>query len=200
MRAIRSQIVWGSEHATLVVDRVRRATVSVWIATANLKDVHVGANGRTRRYHSVLQDFDTLAARGVELRILHAALPSRPFRDSFDRFPRLVQGGLQLRLCPRVHMKTVIVDGAWIYIGSANWTGAGLGVKGDNRRNFEIGWWSQDEQTIDEVQARYATIWEGHACRNCGHRSNCEAPLDAGRDEKTTDRTLVRLKPLRRVR
>ena len=33
---------------------------------------------------------------------------------------------MQLKLCPRVHFKAVIVDGAWIYLGSANLTCAGL--------------------------------------------------------------------------
>ena len=102
--------------------------------------------------------------RGVELRILHASLPSRAFRDEFDRHRRLVQGGLELRMCPRVHLKTVIIDAELVYLGSANWTGAGLGAKGEGRRNFELGMVSDDEQLIDQVQALYDTIWNGDPC------------------------------------
>jgi phosphatidylserine/phosphatidylglycerophosphate/cardiolipin synthase-like enzyme len=176
VRAIRSRLVWGREHYEHVVQAVRKAQVSVWIATANLKDLHVEvARGR---YGSMLAELDALCGRGVDLRILHASLPSRPFRDSFDRFPRLLRGGLQLRQCPRVHLKTVIVDGRWLYLGSANWTGAGLGVKAENRRNFELGWLTEDEHVLDEVQGRFERIWSGAECPSCGQRDVCEAPLD----------------------
>ena len=171
------RLVWGREHFDVVVEGVRKAKVSVWIATANLKDLHVPSRGR-RRYGSMLEEFDSLARAGVSLRILHASLPSRPFRDSFDRYARLTRGGLELRLCPRVHMKTVIVDGRWLYLGSANWTGAGLGAKSDAKRNFELGWITTREAVLDDVQAKYQAIWEGAECRGCGQRQVCEAPLD----------------------
>jgi phosphatidylserine/phosphatidylglycerophosphate/cardiolipin synthase-like enzyme len=175
MRPIRSQLVWGREHYELVVQQVRKATVSVWIATANLTDLHVEVGGR--RYGSMLGELDDLCRRGVALRILHASLPSRPFRDTFDRYPRLVEGGLELRQCPGVHLKTVIVDGRWLYLGSANWTGAGIGAKSDAKRNFELGWLTGDEDVLDEVQAHYERIWSGGDCLTCGQRDVCEAPL-----------------------
>ncbi len=175
------ELVGGRGHYERVVDAVLQARRSVWIATANLKELMVEAAlqmpGRRRDYRSVLERFDELAARGVELRILHASLPSRPFRDEFDRHKRLVQGGLQLRLCPRVHLKTVIVDAELVYLGSANWTGAGLGAKGEGRRNFELGIVSSDEQLLDQVQAMYDAIWRGQPCAGCRLRESCEAPL-----------------------
>jgi phosphatidylserine/phosphatidylglycerophosphate/cardiolipin synthase-like enzyme len=124
-----------------------------------------------------LEVFDELAERGVELRILHARLPSQAFRDELDRHPRLIQGGLQLRMCPRVHLKTLIIDGERMYLGSANWTGAGLGAKGEHRRNFELGVITDDELWLDEVQALYEEIWRGRPCRECRLRDECEAPL-----------------------
>ena len=71
---------------------------------------------------------------------------------------------MSLRACPRVHVKAVIVDGGLIYLGSANWTGAGLGAKGAGRRNFEIGLVSLDDLLLDEVQAYYDWIWQGKPC------------------------------------
>jgi phosphatidylserine/phosphatidylglycerophosphate/cardiolipin synthase-like enzyme len=126
----------------------------------------------------VLEVFDELSQRGVELRILHAALPSRPFRDEFERHPRLFRGGLQLRMCPRVHLKPVIVDGTRMYLGSANWTGAGLGAKGEHRRNFELGVITEDESWLDQVQGLYEHVWRGSGCKGCKLRDECEAPLD----------------------
>lgn len=186
MRPVRSRLLQGREHYDEVIARLQRASRSLWIATANLKEMMVEgtrATGRRNRYRSVLEVLDGLAERGVELRLLHAALPSRPFRDAFDRFPRLVRGGLELRMCPRVHMKTIVVDGTWLYLGSANWTGAGLGAKGDARRNFELGIVTDDGPTIDHVQGLFDRIWRGSECRGCKLRDACEAPLDltAGR-------------------
>jgi len=80
-------------------------------------------------------------------------------------------------MCPRVHLKTVIVDAELLYLGSANWTGAGLGAKGEGRRNFELGIVSSDEQLLDQVQALYDTIWRGEPCTDCKLRDTCEAPL-----------------------
>jgi phosphatidylserine/phosphatidylglycerophosphate/cardiolipin synthase-like enzyme len=175
------ELVAGRGHYERVIAAVLEAKRSVWIATANLKELlvepRVRMPGRRADYRSVLEAFDELAQRGVELRILHASLPSRPFRDAFDRHKRLVRGGLELRMCPRVHLKTVIIDGALLYLGSANWTGAGLGVKGESRRNFELGIVSDDEQLLDHVQALYESIWTGAPCTGCGHRETCEAPL-----------------------
>ncbi|MBK8236950.1 MAG: phospholipase D family protein [Deltaproteobacteria bacterium] len=171
--------VWGTEHYELVVRRVLAARTSVWIATANVKELMVEPHGRPRaRYHSVLAEFDRLARDGVELRLLHAGLPSGPFRAQFDALPRLVAGGLALRQCARVHMKTVVVDGSWAYVGSANWTGAGLGAKADGRRNFELGFVTTQEGTLDAVQAHFDRIWRGGECSDCRLRGSCEAPLD----------------------
>jgi phosphatidylserine/phosphatidylglycerophosphate/cardiolipin synthase-like enzyme len=174
-RATQLSLVSGRGHYERVVRAVTEASTSVWIATANLKELMIEAR---RGYRSVLAAFDELAKKKVELRILHASLPSGPFRREFDRRRRLVKGGLQLRMCPRVHLKCVIVDGALLYLGSANWTGAGLGAKGSGRRNFELGVLTEDEALIDDVQALYERIWRGQECRACKLRDVCEAPLD----------------------
>jgi phosphatidylserine/phosphatidylglycerophosphate/cardiolipin synthase-like enzyme len=77
-----------------------------------------------------------------------------------------------------VHFKAVVVDGALLYLGSANWTGAGMGAKGAGRRNFELGMITRDDQMLDELQAMYDRVWQGGACRACRRRDVCEAPLD----------------------
>ena len=185
-RPVRLSLLSGKAHYDAVIATLSDAKRSVWIATANLKELMIEdarvrpgqrrARGRSN-YRSVLELFDELVERGVELRILHARLPSQPFRDELDRHPRLFRGGLALRMCPRVHMKTVIVDGARMYLGSANWTGAGLGAKGEHRRNFELGIVTDDEAWIDAVQALYEHIWRGRPCQACRLRDVCEAPL-----------------------
>jgi len=185
-RAVALELISGRGHYDRVIRAVLDAHTSVWIATANVKELLVedgrAAPGRRRSlrrssYVSVLAKLDELAARGVELRLLHAELPSRPFREQLARHPRLVTGGLALRRCPRVHLKAVIVDGELLYLGSANWTGAGLGAKGTGRRNFEIGFVTDDAPLLDQVQSMYERIWTGGECAGCRLRDQCPGPL-----------------------
>jgi phosphatidylserine/phosphatidylglycerophosphate/cardiolipin synthase-like enzyme len=180
-RAVNVQLVAGRGHYEAVVQAVMGAERTIWIATANLKELMVEAPAyakrRKRAYRSVLQVFDELVGKEVEIRVLHAGLPSRPFREELRRWPRL-RRAMVLRACPRVHVKAVVVDGSLVYLGSANWTGAGLGAKGEGRRNFEMGILSRDDLLLDEVQAYYDSLWRGRACGKCKLRAECPGPLD----------------------
>jgi phosphatidylserine/phosphatidylglycerophosphate/cardiolipin synthase-like enzyme len=193
-RSLAVQLVAGRGHYEAVIAPVLEANRSVWIATANVKELMVEDSraqpGRRRtlkrgstRYRSALAAFEELKGRGVEIRLLHAGQPSRLFRAELDRRPLLRgasgAGSFEMRLCPRVHFKAVIVDGARVYLGSANWTGAGLGAKGEGRRNFELGFVSSDDLLLDEVQDLFDRIWNGARCRGCRLREVCPTPLDA---------------------
>ncbi len=161
----------------VITSGLGRAKESVWISTANVKELFVERAGLgRRRVGSVVDTFAELHARGVELRLLHAEIPSRRFRAAFDRHPALVKGGLQMKQCPRVHMKVVVVDGAWLYLGSANFTGAGLGMKGDDKRNFELGFVTEDFELLDRVQAMFDALWTGAPCSSCKLRDVCPDP------------------------
>jgi phosphatidylserine/phosphatidylglycerophosphate/cardiolipin synthase-like enzyme len=113
----------------------------------------------------VLGRFEEMVGRGVEIRLLHAGEPSRPFRQELGRRKGLRHPAFEMRRCPRVHFKMVVVDGARVYLGSANWTGAGLGAKGEGRRNFEIGFCSRDDLLLDEAQGLFDQVWRGGPAR-----------------------------------
>lgn len=185
MNGVQLELLLHADHYPAVIDCVLGAQRSVWIATANLKELMVedarlvpGRRRSSKRFRSILAAFSELAARGVELRILHASLPSRIFQRDFDRQRALVRGGLQLRLCPRTHMKLVIVDGEHLYLGSANWTGAGIGAKHADRRNFELGLLTRDERLLDAAQETFEHLWRGNECASCRLREECPTPLD----------------------
>jgi phosphatidylserine/phosphatidylglycerophosphate/cardiolipin synthase-like enzyme len=165
----------------------------VWIATANVKEMYV--EGEDGRYASILELMARLARRRVALRLLHAEVPSRPFRAAFDRQRKLVEGGLELKICPRVHFKCVLVDGGWLYLGSANLTGAGLGAKAPERRNFEVGFVTEDFAVIDEITALYEAVWSGAECSPCKLRDVCPDPIGDPAPER-----LVQLGRARRIR
>ena len=195
MRPIEAELLANAElYREVVLRRLARARESVWIATANVKEMLVDTGSGFR---SVVEVFDELRQRRVELRLLHAELPSRPFRAAFDRKSALVRGGLELKICPRVHFKAVLVDGAWVYLGSANLTGAGLGAKGDGRRNFELGFCTEDFETIDRVTALFQSVWTGAECGACKLRDVCPDPLGPAR---APERRPLRLGRARRLR
>lgn len=138
----------------------------------------IGSTARARgRYISLLETLQGLADRGVDLRVLHATDPSRAFRAELQRRTSL-RRKMQMRQCPRVHLKLVAVDGALLYLGSANFTGAGLGAKGGNRRNFELGVITDDDVLLDEVQGRFDSIWRGRECGACRCRGVCPKPFE----------------------
>ncbi len=181
-RSIRAKLLIDSDHYDELIARaVKDARVSVWIATANLKTMLVeaplGSRARARgRYVSFFEVLGELAQRGVEVCLLHASLPSAPLRKELTK---LGTRGVSLRRCPRVHLKMIAVDGALLYLGSANVTGAGLGAKTDGRRNFEMGILTDDVAMLDAAQARFDRIWRGKECGTCKLRSVCPSPLDS---------------------
>jgi phosphatidylserine/phosphatidylglycerophosphate/cardiolipin synthase-like enzyme len=173
----------GIDHyERLIATELPSARVAVWIGTANLKELRVPAPPGTRarargQSMSVLEHLQALGDAGVELRVLHGKEPSRPFAAELMSLPRL-RKEITLRQCRRVHFKVIIIDGRLLYLGSANFTGAGLGARSEGRRNFELGVLTTDEYLLDTVQSRFEAIWSGRECKHCGVRRLCPRPLD----------------------
>ena len=185
MRPLEAELLEGEAlYHRVVLGRLAQARESVLIATANVKAMLVELNGDFR---PVADLFAKLAAKGVVVRLLHAELPSRPFRQAFDKHQSLVRGGMDLKICPRVHFKAVLVDGAWLYLGSANLTGAGLGAKHKDNRNFELGFVTEDFDTIDRTTALFESVWSGAECRTCRLYDVCPDPIGP-RPKKTKRR------------
>ena len=182
-RTIRAKLLVDRDHYDdLIARAITGAKVSVWITTANLKTMMVEApiGSRARaggRYVSFFETLGELARGGVDVCILHASNPSGPLQRELARLAKNA-AGVKMRKCPRVHLKMMAIDGKLLYLGSANLTGAGLGAKGDQRRNFEMGIVTDNEQMLDAAQERFDRIWRGRECAGCGRRRECDAPLD----------------------
>lgn len=192
MRPIEAELLAKDDlYQRVVVDRLMAARESVVIATANVKAMMVEVDGDFRPIADV---FAKLARRGVSVRVLHAELPSRPFRAAFDKHEKVIREGgaggarMELKLCPRVHFKAVLVDGAWLYLGSANLTGAGLGAKHGDARNFELGLVTEDFDTIDRVTALFESVWGGAECKTCRYFDDCPDPIGEGPPKKKRSR------------
>lgn len=141
----------------------------LWLATSDLKDLHVH---RGKRMIPFLEELSRLIDQGVAVRLLHAKEPGPAFRRDFDRYPNLIDG-LERILCPRVHIKSVIVDGKFAYSGSANLTGAGMGAKSRHRRNFESGFTTTDAELVQAIMQQFDRIWMGAECEGCQRKQHC---------------------------
>ncbi len=156
-------------HYAEVLVRVREVEKTLWIGTADLKDVFVMRGKRARPFLGEIAD---LIERGVDVRLIHAKEPGPNFRKDFDRYPILARG-LERVLCPRVHFKMLIFDLKTAYIGSANLTGAGIGMKSDGRRNFEAGIWTGDPALVSAAIAQFDSVWMGAHCDACRRKAFC---------------------------
>jgi phosphatidylserine/phosphatidylglycerophosphate/cardiolipin synthase-like enzyme len=156
-----------------VIEPLTNARSFVWIGTADIKDLHVKYKGGIQSFLSLL---DGLAKKRVSIRLLHAKEPGINFRKSFDKNP-LLWKHMEMQLCPRVHFKSIIIDGKFAYTGSANLTGAGLGIKGANTRNFESGIVSGHSGLVDAIMKQFDEVWMGKFCKACKRRDFCKDPI-----------------------
>ncbi len=156
-------------YERVIQEAVPAATRFVWLGTSDLKDLYIH---RGKKMVPFLELLSELVERGVEIRLLHAKEPGPRFREEFDKYPNLIDG-MERILCPRVHFKSVIVDGAFAYSGSANLTGAGMGAKNNDRRNFESGFVTRDLGLVQQVMEQFDAIWMGKHCRDCRRKEFC---------------------------
>jgi len=168
------ELILNEDHLTgVLTEALTSCRHRLFIATADVKDVHIpDGHGDAR---SILQVFDDVSGRDIDIRLLHGGVPSGPF---LHRLKDHVPARLTMRRCPRVHVKAVIVDGRRMYLGSANLTGAGLGAKSPRRRNFEAGIWTDEVTLIDAVADLLDRIWNGLECPSCGRKAHCPVPLE----------------------
>jgi hypothetical protein len=156
-----------------VIEPVANATSFVWIGTADIKDLHVHFQSKVKSFLTVL---DSLVKKSVAIRLLHDKEPGENFRKSFDKYPMLWES-MERQLCPRVYFKHIIIDGNFAYTGSANLTGAGLGIKSMNKRNFESGIVTTNDELITSIMNQFDEVWMGKFCEGCERKEYCADPI-----------------------
>ena len=161
------------EHFSRVLDLASKAKQTLWIGTADIKDLYVAQGKMEKPFLGVLSD---LIGKGVEVRLIHAKEPGPNFREDFDRYPRLATM-LERVLCPRVHFKIIIIDQSVCYVGSANLTGAGMGMKSAGRRNFEAGVLTDLADIVESAVNEFDKVWRGSECHKCQRRIYCPDPI-----------------------
>lgn len=168
-----SEYVSNEEHYEKVIERIRTVKKTLWIGTADIKDLYVKNGKKTK---PLLEVFSDLIKAGVAIRLIHAKEPGPAFREDFDKYPALIEG-MERVLCPRVHFKIIVFDLEEAYVGSANLTGAGLGMKGENTRNFEAGVLSSNKKFVESAAKQFDEVWLGSFCKDCKRKDFCSDPI-----------------------
>lgn len=164
-----TKYIKNEEHYKEVLSKASKVKEAIWIGTADIKDLYVG----DEPFLGVLAE---LVKKGIDVRLIHAKEPGPIFREEFDRYPVLIKK-LQRQLCPRVHFKIVVFDYREVYVGSANLTGAGIGAKGANKRNFEAGILTDEFEIVDAACEQFDSVWTGKHCKQCLRKQMCGAPI-----------------------
>ena len=123
-------------HYKEVLSLVGKAKQTVWIGTADIKDLYVDEKPFLALIASLLK-------KGVEVRLIHAKEPGT----------------------------------AITYVGSANLTGAGMGMKSPKKRNFEAGILTDDPEMLEAAIEQFDNVWIGKFCKGCGRREYCADPI-----------------------
>lgn len=165
--------IQNEDHYHQVIEKIKDVKHHLWIGTADIKDLYIKEDNYTYPLLKILSD---LIERGVEIRLIHAKEPGPQFREDFDNYP-LLADNLERVLCPRVHFKMIIFDLEEVYVGSANLTGAGLGMKGENKRNFEAGILTNNPDCVQSAMTQFDEVWMGSWCPVCGRKDFCNDPI-----------------------
>ena len=162
-------------YTDFVSQHLSKASRFLWIVTADIKDMYIQS---ATTFIPLLELLAELIEKGVAVRLIHAKEPGPRFRQEYDRFPQLLESELFERiLCPRVHTKCIVIDGSLAFVGSANLTGAGLGAKHKDKRNFEAGFLFNDVDQIQTLMNWVDKLYLGDFCIDCRLRSICPDPI-----------------------
>ena len=191
-----TRFITNEQHYKEVLLLASSVKHHLWVGTADIKDLYVqrkdlyvqrkdlymqqkGARVQNAGFIPGSRDavpflgvIASLLQNGVEVRLVHAKEPGPAFREDFDKYPILATQ-LERALCPRVHFKIMVFDFAVAYMGSANLTGAGMGMKQENRRNFEAGILTNDPLLVEAAMEQFDAVWRGHYCKKCGRKAFC---------------------------
>ncbi|MHA1270414.1 MAG: phospholipase D-like domain-containing protein [Candidatus Helarchaeota archaeon] len=133
------------------------------IGTFNLQDLRIKINNS---YIPLSEIIEKLVKKGVSIYFL---LQPKACNTSFIRKMKkltLISKNIAIKSCPRIHLKTIIIDLKLAYIGSANLTGFGLGTRSRSKRNFELGFITYDKNIISEAARNFIDIFNGKFCRS----------------------------------
>lgn len=144
-------LVKDTEHVDLILDNIDSAVYSIYIATANFKNVYLYGENLV----SILNE---KVDEGVEVKVICSKLHRQEMDIDFE----LVE-------CKRNHMKMFIFDEEKLYVGSANLTSAAITNrdKSTKTNNHEAGIYTVDEDLVSDALDHFNAVYSSSDCDTC---------------------------------
>lgn len=146
-------------YEKVILELMPKAKNNIKIASSNIKNFTIKILDEKIKFSDYLKYY---ARKNVSIQILTTprSLKSNLFEE--------IKGysNIAYKSCVRNHLKTIIVDGKIAYIGTANLTSSGIGIRNINIRNFEIGFIVSGEimQRINQI---FDEVWNKEYCEKC---------------------------------
>lgn len=139
-----------AEHEEVIYDKLYSVKQSLYIATANFKNVIIHGD-------NLVSILNKMANKGIKITIICSRLHTKEKCD------------FELIVCPRNHMKLFIFDESVLYIGSANLTPAALSrnIKSRKTNNHEAGILTNDSQIINQAINHFKSVYQVDDCKTC---------------------------------
>ena len=165
-------LVLNNQHKKIITKGLLLSKEEVLLSSAIIKDFLIPLKN-DRRPLKFSELVKILANRRIRFKII--TTPRMKTFYFFKNIENFDSSLIEFRFCARMHMKLLIVDTLFAYIGSANFTGAGLGMKSKNKRNFEAGVIITSKKKILRLKEDFQEIWSGSKCSSCRlHGTICE--------------------------
>jgi len=144
-----------------VLEHIMKTEKCLLIGTFNLQNLKIKIHNNYVSLSDILID---LVRKGLFIAILTQPNSNKTsfVQTLNERLGR--RKNFLVRNCPRLHLKTIIIDFKIAYIGSANLTGFGLGTRSIQKRNFELGFITTDKSIIYDTSRMYLDIITGTYC------------------------------------
>lgn len=174
-----SRCIVNDEHYDEVIERIRNARRSIVVMIANFKKFRLKP-AKGKNYNDgtpFLKMLIEKAKSGVSVKALCSSTSYGMDQELEMYYDKKAPKTFQYKQCVRSHIKMIIIDDCYAYIGSANVTGAGLGQGNYTPGNFEMGILTTDPGIIDKAKNEFEAIWNGNYCKNCHRRDACVKPM-----------------------
>lgn len=159
-----------------VIKRICEARLSIKIMTGDFK--HLNLRPTDSQVENAEENMPFIkyllkkSLEGVNVQII-CAFPSIKFKEELDECFNMDTRNFSTYFCIRNHAKLAIVDGKWAYLGSANFTKAGLGQPIFSKGNFEAGIITDDPEMVSSLDDWFSKIRKGEYCESCHRKENC---------------------------
>ena len=170
------KIILNEKHFEVIRDMIPAAKKELLIATADLKNFTSYYNDDANDRYSFTDELITLSQKGVIIKLIYNRMTSN-FSDEYQSIIQK-ENNFQLMQCNRNHQKIVMTDREIVYLGSANYTGAGLGGKSVRKRNFETGILVTEHDLINELADNFNKIFTKGYCADCHFNDDCNTFLE----------------------